>query len=277
MKLSEVKNKTKIKMSPLFTLERKQNLKTLIAFTVISALMLFLVVAMFPFLDDAMAQMQEMFKDNKEILNILTVAMGTQNITTYFVAQVAQSWALVGAVYGAYLGYKLICGNFKDGSYEMLYSQNLSRIQILKQKFIRLIVNLLIFSLVNAVVGLVALLIWGYGQFSVLNYILYALIITLMTLQVGVFSFAIASICHKKYSAITSILLVVALYFVITFALSVESLEFLKCLTPFSVAYVDVFNSTMQAFDVVSLVVWTIVPVALTFVGVKRFKNTDLV
>ena len=276
MKLNEIKTENK-QLSPLYKLERKSNLKPLIVFSLISAVILFIVVSLFPFLDDAMLQLQEMFAGNEEMQDMLAMAIGTQNITTYFVAQSAQSWALLGVVYAMFLGYKLVCGNFKDGSYEILYVQNLSRTEILKHKFIRLIINLLIFSLVNTIVGLIALLIWGYGEFNVLKYFLYALLVTIVTLQAGVLSFAIATFAHKKYSVMSAILIAVALYFVVTFALSVESLNFLKCFTPFSTAYVDVFSSTMEAVDVISLIVWTVVPAILLFFGVKSYKNNDLV
>ena len=277
MKINELnKEQKQTKLSPLYKLERKTNLKPLIIFSAISAIVLFIVVALFPMLDDAMLQLQEMFEGNEEMQKMLSVAIGTQNITTYFVAQAAQSWAFIGGIYGAYLGYKLICGNFKDGSYEVLYVQNLSRTQILKHKFLRLIINLLIFSLVNTVVGLVALLIWGFGEFNVFKYFLYALLVTLMTLQAGVLSFAFATFAHKKYSVMSAILFVVATYFIISFALSVESLEFLKCFSMFSIAYVDVFNSTIKTFEIISLIVWTIVPAVLAFLGVKSYKNTDL-
>ena len=278
MKLSELKQEktSKIK-SPLYVIERKANLKPLIAFSIISAVMLFIAISLFPLLDDVMLQLQQMFEGNPEMQNMLAAAIGTQNITSYFVAQAGQSWALFGGVYAAYLGCKLVSGNFKDGSYEMLYTQNLSRNQILTQKLIRLVINLLIFSLVNAVLGFVALLIWGGGDFSILKYLLYALFVTLMTLQTGVFSFAIATFAHKKYSTMASILMVVAMYFVVTFALSVESLSFLNCFTPFALVYVDVFNASMQTVNIISLIVWTIIPAVLTFLGFKNFKNTDLV
>lgn len=276
MKLNEMKQEKK-KLSPLYLLERKSNLKPLILFSVVSAILLFIVISLFPFLDDAMLQLQEMFAGNEEMQNMLSMAIGTQNITTYFVAQSAQSWAFLGVIYAMYLGYKLVCGNFKDGSYEIVYVQNLSRTEILKQKFIRLLINLLIFSLVNALVGLIALLIWGYGEFNVFKYFLYALLVTLVTLQAGVLSFAIATFAHKKYSVVTAILLSFALYFVVTFALSVESLSFLKCFTPFSIAYVDVFSSTMKLVDVLSLIIWTVMPVVALILGIKSYKNTDLV
>lgn len=278
MKLSELKQEktSKIK-SPLYVLERKANFKPLIVFTIISAIVLFVTISLYPLLDDVMLQIQQMFEGNPEMQNMMAAAIGAQTITSYFVAQTAQSWAFVGGVYAAYLGYKLVSGNFKDGSYEMLYTQNMSRCEILKQKLIRLVINILIFSAVNALVGFVAMMIWGYGQFNVLKYVLYVLFVTLMTLQIGVFSFAIATFAHKKYSVMMSILFVVALYFIVTFALSVESLNFLNCFTPFSLVYVDVFNASMSAVNIVSLIVWTIVPAVLCFLGFKNFKNTDLV
>lgn len=277
MKLSEL-NQTKEKTikSPLYLIERKENFKPLIAFSVVSAILLFIAISLFPLLDDVMLQLQQMFEGNAEMQNMLAAAIGTQDIASYFVAQAGQSWALFGAIYAAYLGCKLVCGNFKDGSHEMLYTQNVSRCQILKQKMYRLLINLLIFTLVNAVAGFVALLIWGYGEFNVLKYILYTLFLALMTIQVGVFSFAIATFATRKYSMMAAILMVIAMYFIVTFALSVESLSFLNCFTPFAIAYVDVFSTSMETVNIISLIIWTIVPTLLAFLGFKNFKNTDL-
>ena len=86
MKINELKKEEKqTKLSPLYKLERRTNLKPLIVFSVISAIVLFIVIALFPMLDDAMLQLQEMFEGNEEMQKMLSVAIGTQNITTYFV------------------------------------------------------------------------------------------------------------------------------------------------------------------------------------------------
>lgn len=278
MKLSELnEQKEKSVKSPLYRIERKDNLKALIGFSIVSAIVLFITISLFPLLDDVMAQIQKMFEGNPEMQNMMAAAIGTQSITSYFVAQTAQSWAFVGGIYAAYLGYKLVGGNFKDGSYEMLYTQNVSRTQILKHKLIRLAINIGIFSLVNAVAGFIAMMIWGSGQFNVLKYVLYCLFVALMTLQIGVFSFAISTFAHRKYSMMSAILVVMAMYFIVTFALSVESLNFLNAVTPFGLVYVDIFNSTMSAVNIVGLIIWTVVPTILAFLGFKNFKNTDLI
>lgn len=278
MKLSELQQqKTSKTKSPLFKLERKLNLKLLLIFSAISAVLLFVSVALFPVLDDVLLKLQQMFADNAEFAKTISDIIGSQNIASYFVSQAGQTWALIGAVYASYLGYKLVCGNFKDGSYEMLYTQNLSRNQILLHKLLRLVINLLIFSFINAVAGVVALAIWGYGEFNLLKYLLYTLFVTITIIQIGVFSFAIATFAHKKYSVMASILVVITMYFVSMFAMSTTSLGFFNCLTPFALSFVDVFNETIKAVNVVSVIVWTVAPAVLAFLGFKNFKNSDLV
>lgn len=279
MKLSEMKNENKSSknLSPLYVLERKINLKTLIIFTVVSALLLFLVVAMFPLMEDALAQIKEMFKDNPEMQQTIVEIMGAQNIGAYFVMQGGQIWGLVACIYAAVLGCTLICGNLKDGSYEMLYTQNVSRAQIIKHKFFRMLINLTIFNLTCGLVGLIAMLIWGYGEFNVLNYFVYLLFVIIMTIQIGSLSFGLALLGKRKYTVFLSVVMAVAFYFLATLGIAGENFEFFNYLTPFAVAFNDVLNLGIGSINYWSVGIWTVVPTVLVLLGLKSYKNSDLV
>ena len=279
MKLSEMKNENKSSknLSPLYVLERKINLKTLIIFTVVSALLLFLVVAMFPLMEDALAQIKEMFKDNPEMQQTIVEMMGADNIGAYFVMQGGQIWGLVACIYAACLGCTLICGNLKDGSYEMLYTQNVSRAQIIKHKFFRMLINLTIFNLTCGLVGLIAMLIWGYGEFNVLNYFVYLLFVIIMTIQIGSLSFGLALLGKRKYTVFLSVVMAVAFYFLATLGIAGENFEFFNYLTPFAVAFNDVLNLGIGSINYWSVGIWTVVPTVLVLLGLKSYKNSDLV
>lgn len=277
MKLSELKKEKKFKVSPLYALERKNNLKALIIFSVIAAILVFITVAMFNLMEDALKMLEGMFENNPELKNQIAELIGSQNIATYFVLQAGQMWGLLGIIYAAFLGCKLVGGNLKDGSYEMLYTQNVSRTKIVLNKFVRLVINLLIFNAICGIFGLVGMLIWGYGQFNVLNYFAYWLFLIVMSVQAGAISFAFALFGKRKYTTFLSVVVAVAFYFIAYLGIAGSNFEFLSYLTPFAVVLADVVNSGLTVVNYWSLAIWTIIPIILMFFAIKNFKNTDIV
>lgn len=277
MKLSELKKEKKFKVSPLYALERKNNLKALIIFSVIAAILVFITVAMFNLMEDTLKMLEGMFENNPELKDQIAELIGSQNIATYFVLQAGQMWGLLGIIYAAFLGCKLVGGNLKDGSYEMLYTQNVSRTKIVLNKFVRLVINLLIFNAICGIFGLVGMLIWGYGQFNVLNYFAYWLFLIVMSVQAGAISFAFALFGERKYTTFLSVVVAVAFYFIAYLGIAGSNFEFLSYLTPFAVVLADVVNSGLGVVNYWSLAIWTIIPIILMFFAIKNFKNTDIV
>ena len=253
MKLSELKKEKKFKVPPLYALERKNNLKALIIFSAVSAILVFVIVAMFNLMEDALKMMEGMFENNPELKEQIAELIGSQNIATYFVLQAGQMWGLLGIIYAAFLGCKLVGENLKDGSYEMLYTQNVSRTKIVLNKFVRLVINLLIFNAICGIFGLVGMLIWGYGQFNVLNYFVYWLFLIVMSVQAGAISFAFALFGKRKYTTFLSVVVAVAFYFIAYLGIAGSNFEFLSYLTPFAVVLADVVNSGLTVVNYWSL------------------------
>lgn len=276
MKLNELKKEQKqSKLSPLYKLERKANYKSLIVFSVIISFLLFLTMALFNFVEPLMAELVKMFEGQPEMQELF--ATQELKIGTYFVSEAGSFWALLAAIYGSFLGYKLINGNLKNGSSEVLYTQNASRTQIVKHKLIRLIINVAILNVVCGLVGLVAMLIWGYGQFSVLNYLGYMLFVLILTMQVAVLSFSIALLVKQKYSSVLSVLVALGLFLIANLGLMGESFEVFNYLTPFAVALADLIESGFGVVNYISIAIWTVIPVVTLILGIKSYKNTDLV
>ena len=276
MKLNELKKEQKqSKLSPLYKLERKANYKSLIVFSVIISFLLFLTMALFNFVEPLMAELVKMFEGQPEMQELF--ATQELKIGTYFVSEAGSFWALLAAIYGSFLGYKLINGNLKNGSSEVLYTQNASRTQIVKHKLIRLIINVAILNVVCGLVGLVAMLIWGYGQFSVLNYLGYMLFVLILTMQVAVLSFSIALLVKQKYSSVLSVLVALGLFLIANLGIMGESFEVFNYLTPFAVALADLIESGFGVVNYISIAIWTVIPVVTLIFGIKSYKNTDLV
>ena len=156
---------------PLFKIERKNNLISFIVFSLIVGALCFLTIALFPVLKDLLADLakesagtgfEDMFK--------------MDNITDYFTSNMFQMWGLFGMIYAGVLAVRLTSNNFKDGSYELIYSLNISRTKIVITKLITLLIYLTTFSLTVAVFNYVGLIIFaGISGFSTLNFLYFSI------------------------------------------------------------------------------------------------------
>lgn len=276
MKLSEVKSTNSKKLSPLFKLERNLNYKALIIFSLVAGILLFINIALFPMMDSVLKGMAKYFEGNPELQEVVE-SLGNMSIGTYFSAQASQAWVFIGAIYAGFLGCRLINSNFKDGSYEMLYTQNISRTKIVVNKLLRLVINVVLFNLVCAIFGIVSLAIWGKGQFQFLNFFGYFIFAVVATLQVGVFSFALALLGRRKYTTLLSVLVAVVFYIFANIASGGSSLQFIEYFTPLAVSFADVVGSGFKVVNYYSFAIWFVVPAVLLFFGIKNYKNTDLI
>ena len=129
----------------------------------------------------------------------------------------------------------------------------------------------------GAIFGIVALAIWGKGQFQFLNFFGYFIFAVVATLQVGVFSFALALLGRRKYTTLLSVLVAVVFYIFANIASGGSSLQFIEYFTPLAVSFADVVGSGFKVVNYYSFAIWFVVPAVLLFFGIKNYKNTDLI
>ena len=257
----------------LYKLERKSMLKTLLIFAIITALLSFVTIALYPVLQDVLAELST--KDLGVDLDKL-IEMGS--ITEYFTANMFQMWGLFGIIYACVLAVKLTSGSFKDKSFELVYTLNISRTTIIKTKIVRLVLNLLWFNLIaglGAYVGLVSFA--GISTFSTLNFLVYFLITLIVTLISGFIAFALGLIAKHKFSTMAGVVLAMLFYFIVT-AEQVSMTSWIGYLTPMTSLSADIITTGFVALKEtwISLCVWAVVSALLVVTSVLKFKNDDL-
>jgi len=271
MKLKELNSKKIKKNTPcktLFKLERRLNYKSLIIFTAISVFFIALTLALYPIMKERLSEAP-------------SGMLGLQSIGSFFVMQVGQNWIMLGLILGSFLGYQLLAGNFRTNSNTLLYSQNLSRKQILSVKLSRLVINILIFNVICAVAGFIGISIIEFGEVNILNYLLYTFLITLMCLQIGIFMFGLTAIFLKRIAPFFSFALPILLLIFSSLALITEEVEFIKYISPSSIiefsGTTNILTAGLGSINILSLVIWTVIPVVILVYGVMNFNKKDLV
>lgn len=273
MKLNELKKQQTKNTTPfgaLFKLERKLNLKSLLLFTAICAWLIVITFAIYPIMKEQFSQLP----------NIPAELLGLQDVNSYFTMQIGQNWILLALIIGSYLGYQLVAGNFRNGSSVFLYTQNLSRNQILGAKFLRMLINIVIFNVICAIVGFIGVSILEFGAVDILNYLIYTLLMILMSLQMGILMFGLTTIYLKKIAPFFSFALPILLMVFSSLSYISESVEFLKYLSPSSVMTSLSSNILITGFnsvDFISLGVWTLIPLIVLISGIINFNKKDLI
>lgn len=275
MKASELKI-TK-KLSPLYKLERKLNLKTLIIFTIIGAVLTFATTLMFLLVDDMINSMQSIIGDNEEFKNLIDQLLQYNNFASYFITNVGSTWGLIGIIYAGFLGCKLINSNLKDNSYETLYTLEYSRTKILLTKLTRLVINVVIFNLLTAFVGFIGICIIGINQVNIGNFVLYILVSTLVCLMIGMLSFALSCLFKRKYGTILSIVFALAFYFISQFSVMGNNFKAFEYLSPAYGTFAPILEFGLTNFNFVSLVMWLIISVGILAFGIFRFNKDDII
>lgn len=275
MKASELKQ-TK-SLSPLYKLERKLNFKTLIIFIIVGAALTFLTTLMFLLVENVLEAMQAAAGANEELKAVLEEMLAGNNFANYFVNNAGSTWGFVGIIYASYLGCKLINSNLKDNSYETLYTLEFSRNRILLNKLIRLVINVLLFNLIVAVFGFIAVCIVGINQINVWNYLLYALVTLLVCLMAGLISFGIACLAKRKYGTILSIVLGIAFYLLAEFSSMGDKFKVFEYLSPAYGSFAPILNSGLSNFNFISLVIWLVVTGVTLAFGFIQFNKRDII
>ena len=253
MKASELKI-TK-KLSPLYKLERKLNLKTLIIFTIIGAVLTFATTLMFLLVDDIINSMQSIIGDNEEFKNLIDQLLQYNNFASYFITNVGSTWGLIGIIYAGFLGCKLINSNLKDNSYETLYTLEYSRTKILLTKLTRLVINVV----------------------NIGNFVLYILVSTLVCLMIGMLSFALSCLFKRKYGTILSIVFALAFYFISQFSVMGNNFKAFEYLSPAYGTFAPILEFGLTNFNFVSLVMWLIISAGILAFGIIRFIRDDII
>lgn len=255
---------------PLFGLQRKSTKNLLIGFAVIIAVLLFGIVVLYPVVGKAFEQMPA------ELRDILTF----NGIADYFNTEALEIWVLLVGIFVAVMAINITTKEFKNGSYELIYTLNMSRGEIVRTKLLRLIVNTLYINLVSFIASLVSLLIFGFNEFKVVNLIVYALFATLVTLQVAVLVFSLGLLNKNKFSTAGGVIVVVVMYLFTTFSMvgSDNSTKWLGYLSPLSTMRGSIMTNGFKGVftDGILFAVWSVISLLLLFISAKKFENDDL-
>jgi len=251
----------------LFALQRKSTTNLFIIFAVVISVFAVLITALYPMMVDVVAIMPDALKS--------MISMNT--IGEYFSAEGIE-FVLLLAVFAAATAVSITTNEFKNGSYELIYTLNMSRGEIVRTKLLRLVANIVYMDVINFVVILVSMFIWGAGGFSVANLIIYFLIALVVTLQVGVLIFSLGLLNKKNFNAFGAMMVVIVMYLFSVISNMADKVEWLGYLSPIASLNGSIMTEGFKGMftNGILLGVWSLISIVLLLVSAKKFQNDDL-
>jgi len=252
----------------LYILQRKSNRNLFIIFSLLVALMLVVVVSLFPIMQEVV----------KELPSEISSMINMGSIASYFNTEALELWIFLVSIYAGRLAINLTTNEFRNGSFEMIYTLNISRGEIVRTKLLRLVINVLYINLIGYVVSLVSLFIFGNNDFSVVNLTIYALAAFIVTLQVAICVFSLGLINKDRFSSVGGILVVLVMFLLTTISMMTEKTEWLGYLSPMSTMNGTIMLDGVKGLftDGILLGVWSVICGLLLLISSKKFKNDDL-
>lgn len=176
------------------------------------------------------------------------------------------------SIYASYLGINIILKEETLGTAEFLYTHPLSRKNIILQKFMAMIIQIVLMNILIMVISLISIVIIGEKiDFKIFMLVHIAHII--LHMQFGIISFALAMI-FKRVTVGMGIGFVMIMYFINIISNIQRDIKIYKYLTPFS--YTDVSNILISSkLQMKFILIGFAVSTLLFLVGYFRYIKKD--
>lgn len=263
--------KSKFVNSALFKLERRKGLSTLIWFSAITAVLVFVSCAIYPTIKNVLA--------GNTALAQLGITFGS--MAEYFNAEAIEMWMLPVLLFVSCSVVMTTTNEFRNGSFELIYSLNMSRCEIVRTKFVKVVLDVVVINLVAFAVSALGLAIFANGGINYANLLVYFLVALLISLEVAGIMFAISLIAKKRINMFAGIIVSILFYLLATLMNVGEngSTEALGFLTPLSALNGSIMTNGFAGIfkNGITLAVWGGISIVLMVLSIYRFKNDDLV
>jgi len=254
--------------------EFKENLKTLLIWSISVGVMMFSYMLMFPMMEDTLIQMGNQFSNMKGF----SAAFGLDKLSMYtpmgyYGTQVSMILSLGGALFAALLGSSLLSKEEGGHTAEFLLTSPISRTNIIFQKLIALVIIIFTFNLICFAMGALPFLILN-ESIDMPEFLLYHLAQFCMHVEIACICFGISAFA-KKMNAGLGLGIAIILYFADIMVKTVTDLTFLKFISPFYYAGAgDIFSS--GKIDSVLILIGIMISIISVMVAYVKYSKKDI-
>ncbi len=236
------------------------------------AVLIIINIMIYPLIDSLIDSMTA--EERAEII-AMGVSLDYSTVTAYFIAECVQTHIVGGALFACCFASLALARDFKRGTYELLYTNALSRGQVLATKYLALVtvtIAMNVMLLIVELVGMCIVDVKGIDIVPILAFILFGIIVHLI---IASLVFGITICKPQKFGLGVAIGLPLVLYFVSAISVSLrETAKWVENLSPLSIFGEMTVGSP---FDVNYLVlgIFVVLAVLVIILGFSRNRKID--
>lgn len=258
----------------LFKHEMKMNLKSLLIWTACVGGLCLGCILLYTSLEESLQDMAEAYQN----MGAMSQALGMDKISLatlegFYATEIGMIFGLGGAMFAAITGSNMVSKEEKEHTSEFLNVFPLKRSEILTQKYIALLCNILIFNLVSVgmcLLGFVAMKEDIPGR----EMVLYHGTLLFMQIELGTICFAMSAQTKRNLMG-AGLGLVILAFAADMMCRIIPAIENLKYVTPFSYAYAaDIF--TTGRVDGIKLAIGAGITCIALILAWSRYCRRDL-
>ncbi len=236
------------------------------------ALLILISIMVYPVVDSIIGSLTA---EERAELESMGAVFEYDSITAYFLVECVQTHIVGGMLFACCFASLALSRDFKRGTYELLYTNALSRRQVLATKFSALVTVVLILNVFLLIVELVGMAIIDFKGIDIVPILAFALFGILVQLIVASIVFGIIICKPQKLGLGVAIGLPLVLYFVSAIATAVRSsAKWVENLSPLSI-----FSGMKVGapFDINYLVlgIFALLAVIVIVLGFRRNQKID--
>lgn len=258
----------------IFKHEWRSNVKMLLLWAICIAGFDFAMMLMYPSLQDSMQEMASAYQN----FGIFTAAfsldrMDLGTVMGFYGMYIGTILSLGGTIFAAIIGISILAKEESGHTSEYLFTLPYSRRNIVAQKVAAVFSMLVVFQIVNFLLGILSIQIIG-EEILLKKIVLFHCTQLLLELEVASIGILISA-CTKKVLMGAGLGIVLLLYFMDMMSRVLEQLEFCKYITPFYYANAtELF--TGGNIDGLLVIIGVIVTIVCVVAGTYLFRRKDL-
>lgn len=255
----------------LLKLEFTRSFKSLMIWSLSIGFTMVFVIVLYPMVIDIYSAIPE------EYAAFLDAFGGIpHNVLEYYATEGVMMLQLFGGIFAALEGYSAINRDDKEKTVECIYQLPYSRTTILTTKLVKVLINVLVFSVIVYLMSIISFAMLGEtfdgGQFLVFN-----LYNTIMFIVLAILGFVLACFMKPTQKSMGAIAFPFIFYIisVISSVTNNSSLELLKHISPFTFANPVALLKQGADFEWISFVIFISLSIILTILSYWRFKKRE--
>jgi ABC-2 type transport system permease protein len=264
----------------IFKIELKRGMKSLGIWSIVCTLLIILFMSMFPSMKDS--GMQELVNTKMDALpQAMLEAFNLKDMPDFtklsqYFAYVFQYIVIAGCIYAGLLGSKSLIGEESEGTIEFLYAKPASRTKIVTMKLLSSLALFYIFVVIMAIVSILISIVVKPEDLKIIDLfidmkLLFSgfFLVGLVFMSIGFLTSVLVP--HLRLAMPTAIGFFFTTYLLGTFSGMIDSLEFLKYLSPFHYAVPsELIKNGFDGVNILLAFVIIVISISTTYIVYRK-------